>query len=92
MGVIDRVDALADLRERLLPGDANEFAVHLLERVVETIRIVQILCGGAPLAAHIAVAARAGFVGPDIDDLAVFDLHFEPAAQDTHIALGFLPF
>ena len=88
----DGAELVADLEDRLIPGDAHELAVDALHRIIQTVAVVHEILRVAALAAGIAVGARAVRVGAGGDDLVVLHLDLQTAAHAADGTLRFLPF
>ena len=76
----DLVCLFGDLLIRLLPAYLLVVVAHLFARMLYPVAVIdKILCRSA-LSAAIALCARTVRVGPDADDLVVFNFHFQAAA------------
>ena len=64
----DGCDLFRDLRDRLLPGYPDKSPVRLFQGMREAVRVVLMPGHIGALDAHVALAARIGFIAPDLTD------------------------
>ena len=87
----DFVRLFGDLLIRLLPAYLLVVVAHSFAGVLYSVAVVdKILCRSA-LAAAVALCAGAVRVGANADDLVVFNLHLQAAAQSAEVALSLFP-
>lgn len=87
----DFVRLFGDLLIRLLPAYLLVVVAHSFAGMLYSVAVVdKILCRSA-LAAAVALCAGTVRVGANADDLVVFNLHFQAAAQSTEVALCLFP-
>jgi hypothetical protein len=92
VGVHEGTEFFGDLSDGLVPGNALEFPVHLLQRMVQPLAVVLVEGHVQSLAAGIPFAAGVILIRPHLDHPVVLHPYFKAAVLRAQHAGSFIPF